>query len=321
MKTINYYLIVVVAILSFYSCNSNNTEAVLQGKLRKESLSIAPKIPGRIVEIRTNEAAQVKKGDTLAVLNIPEVEAKIEQAEGAVFSAKSQYEMALHGATKEQVEQINARYKVAEEQYNFAKKSMERVKNMFKDSLISAQKYDETFAKFNAAKAQLEGVKAKQNEVLGGVRGEKIRMAEGQLRLAEGKLKEANIAYNERFIIAPRNMSIETIALKEGELALAGYNLFVGYIDDTSFFRFTVKESAIINFQINKEYTIELPFEKKSLTAKLVAVKQLAHYANKTSAYPDYELGEAVYELKLIPQNKQDVESLYNNYTAILKYN
>ena len=71
------------------------------------------------------------------------------QAEGAVFSAKSQYEMALHGATKEQVGQINARYKAAEEQYNFAKKSMERVKNMFKDSLISAQKYDETFAKFN----------------------------------------------------------------------------------------------------------------------------------------------------------------------------
>ncbi len=270
------------------------------------------------MEIRVNESNKVKKGDTLAILDIPEVEAKIEQALGAVFSATAQYEMAINGATKEQIQQINARLKAAQEQFDFAKKTMARVKNMFEDSLISAQKYDETFAKYNAAKAQLDGVIAKKNEVLKGVRGEKIRMAEGQLKLAKGKLKEAQIAYAERFIIAPENMSIETITLHKGELALAGYNLFIGYINNSSYFRFTTKESEVNNFEKNKIYSIELPFEKKNVNAKLVAIKQLAAYANKTSSYPDYELGESVYELKFIPEDEKEVENLFINYTAIL---
>jgi HlyD family secretion protein len=35
-----------------------------------------------------------QKGDTLAILDLPEVDAKIQQAEGAVTSAKAQYNMA-----------------------------------------------------------------------------------------------------------------------------------------------------------------------------------------------------------------------------------
>jgi HlyD family secretion protein len=41
-----------------------------------------------------------QKGDTLAILDLPEVDAKIQQAEGAVTSAKAQYNMAKVGQLK-----------------------------------------------------------------------------------------------------------------------------------------------------------------------------------------------------------------------------
>lgn len=320
MKTIQYFSIAILATFLFNSCQGDSNKIkVLEGKVKRETISIAPKVPGRIIEIRVNEGDNVKQGDTLAVIDIPEVEAKMQQAEGAVLSAKSQYEMAIAGARKEQIQQVKAMFDAAKEQYDFADKSLKRIRSMFQDSLIAPQKYDEALAKHNAARAQLNAATAKKNEVLGGVRGEKIKMAEGQMKRAQGALLEAQIAHNERFIIAPINMSVETIALHKGELSLPGYNVFIGYAPKTTYFRFTVRESLLNKFEKGKTYNIKLPFDKeKMIKSKLVAVKQLASYATKTSAYPNYELGESVYELKFVPLNKKETEKLFNNYTAII---
>lgn len=316
---INILITVVSLAALFVSCKSTNKNGVLEGKVKRETLSIAPKIPGRIVEIRVNEGDIAKEGDTLAIIDIPEVEAKLLQAEGAVLSATSQYEMSLNGATKEQVRQAVAMYDAASEQFEFAEKSLQRVKNMFADSLVPAQKYDEAFAKYTGAKAQLEAAEAKKEEVMSGVRNEKIKMAEGQMKQAQGALAEAKVAYNERHIIAPKNMTIETIALNEGELALPGYNIFVGYRMDKVYFRITAKESLIKYFENGKRFKITLPFENIKTNAKLIAIKQLPAYANRTSSFPDYEIGESLYELKLVPENINDANKLYNNYTVLLE--
>ncbi len=301
------------------SC-SENADNQLEGKVKYEVISLAPKISGRILKINVLEGDVVKAGDTLAVLDVPEVEAKMRQAGGVRESANSQHQMALHGATVQEREQAIAGYNATMEKYKFAEKSYKRISNMYKDSLVSTQMYDQTFAEYNAAKAQADLAKAKMNEVVNGVRSEKIDMAKGQLDQASGLVQEAEIAYSERFIIAPKNMTIETIALREGELALAGYNFFVGYEVGKAYFRFTVRESQISQFKKGNDYKITLPFDNKQIDAKLVAIKQLASYANKTSAYPNYQLGESVYELKLNPVSSHSTDSIYNNYTALLIY-
>jgi HlyD family secretion protein len=53
-----------------------------EGKTKKDVISFAPKVTGRIVKILVSEGQTVKKGDTLALLDIPEVTAKIAQAKG-----------------------------------------------------------------------------------------------------------------------------------------------------------------------------------------------------------------------------------------------
>lgn len=311
---------IMLSVLLLTSCSQNKNDKIyFEGKVKKETLSIASKIPGRIDKIFVNEADLVKAGDTLAIINIPEVEAKLEQANGAVAAAKAQYDMALNGATNEQIRQVMAMYNAAFEQYAFAEKSFQRIGNMYNDSLISGQQYDETYAKYIGAKSQFDAAKAKKEEVIHGVRDEKIRMVKGQLQQANGVLREAIVAYNERIIVAPKAMSIETIALHEGELALPGYNIFVGYETNTTYFRFTVSESQIAKYEIGKSYNVSLPYEKANEVASLVSVKQLAAYANKTSAYPNYQLGEAVYELKLVPEDQSAMNKLYINYTALLE--
>lgn len=299
-------------------CQSNAKKEIFQGKVKRDALTIVSKYPGRILEHFVEEGQNVQKGDTLALLDMPEVEAKKAQALGAVEAAKAQYEMALRGATNDQLAQVSAKLDAVTEQYNFAEKSYKRVEAMHQDSLVSDQKYDEVYMQYQGAKAQLEGVQAKYNEVKSGVRNEKIRMAMGTYERAKGALQEAMVAYNERYVIAPQHMSLETIALKDGELALPGYGIITGYQLNSTYFRFTVPESKIMNYKVGESFVVNSPFSKTDYEAKLVSIKQLNRYADITSAFPDYQLGESIYELKLVPIDENKANELYANFTVLL---
>ncbi|CDF79457.1 secretion protein, HlyD family [Formosa agariphila KMM 3901] len=316
MKTRNI-IIAGLAIVSLTACNSSTKLEGVKGKAKRNALTVVSKYPGRILEHYVEEGAQVIKGDTLAMLEVPEVEAKMQQAQGAVDAARAQYDLALNGASSDQLAQISAKLDAVTEQYEFAEKSYNRVNAMHQDSLVSDQSHDEIYMKYQGAKAQYVGVKAKYDEVKKGVRNEKIKMALGTYERAQGALQEANVAYKERYIVAPQNMTIETIALKDGELALPGYGIFTGYQLNSTFFRFTVPESKINNYKIGETYTVDSPFTDTSYQGKLVSIKQLTHYADITSAFPDYELGEATYELKIVPEGTS-ANDLYANITVIL---
>mgnify|MGYP003636485764 CR=1 FL=1 len=301
------------------SCSNPSPIHELKGKVKRDALTIVSKYPGRIIHHYVSEGDMVNPGDTLALLAIPEIEAKRAQALGAVEAAKAQYELALNGASSDQLAQISAKLDAVTEQYDFAKKSYHRIDAMYRDSLISPQKHDEVYMNYQAAKAQYEGVKAKYNEVKSGVRNEKIRMALGTYDRAKGALQEADVAYNERYIIAPQHMNIETIALQEGELALPGYGIFTGYQLNRTYFRFTVSESKINSYKPGQEIQVTSPFTNETFSGKITRIKQLTRYADITSAFPDYELGESTYEIKVTPNNMEDAEHLYANITVLLQ--
>jgi len=315
-------LVVVIALVPtvlLTSCNGRKElENKIEGKVKKETVAIAPKVAGRIVKILVKEADLVKAGDTLAIIDLPDIESKVLQAEGAYLSAKAQYEMAQNGATSFEREQVMAKVNAAKEQFNLAEKVYNRMKSLVKDSLIAVQKYDEAFEKYSSAKAQLDAAEAMKRDVEHGVRREKVDMALGDMKRAEGAMKEAKTAFDERYILAPKQMTIESITLKEGELLLPGYSLIVGCEMEGLYFRFTVNEKNINQFEKGKVYDIEIPSTKGVVKAKLDGIKQLASYADRTSSYANYELGETVYELKLIPENQKDMANLYANMTVLL---
>lgn len=290
-----------------------------EGKAKKDVISFAPKVTGRILKIYVSEGQTVKKGDTLALLDVPEVSAKIAQAQGAVNAATAQEKMAKNGATADQLKQLQAKYKGMKEQYDFAQKSFERASNMYRDSLMSPQAYDEVYAKLQGAKAQYDAVVAELDDVKRGTRFEKVEMAAGQASQAKGALEEAKVAYSERYVIATNDMEIETISLNTGELATAGFALFNGYIPESTFFRFTVPESKIAKYKKGQSVNMQVVYNKENLEGTILYIKQLTRYADITTAYPDYQLQDAIYEIKVKPKDMDKAKNILVNANIILK--
>ena len=315
MKKI-YLLLVVV--ISAVGCGKPKTE-VIQGKIEREQIGIVSKIPGKIIEIRIQEGDFVRKGDTLAILDIPEVDAKKSQAEGAVQSAKAQYDMTLKGATDNQLKQLEAKQKALKEQYELTQKSINRLSNMLKDSLVSQQMYDEAFAKYQGAQSQYLAVQAEISDVKYGARIEQQKMALGQQERALGALQEVSVADSERYIIAPQDMTVESITLKAGELALPGYTLISGTISESTYFRFTIPESRLSKVQKGQEVTVNIVYNKSQVKGKITSVKALGAYANIATAYPDYEIQESLFEIKISPVDISQTKDLFTKTTVTLE--
>lgn len=314
----NFLILIGLSTFILASCNKQ-VERPVEGKVKRDVISFTPKVTGRILAIYVEEGQTVQIGDTLAMLDVPEVTAKIAQAKGVVKAASAQNQMANKGATDNQLIQLKAKITALQEQYNFAKKSFDRADAMFKDSMMSAQQHDEIYAKLQGAKAQLDAAQAEYNDVATGVRNETRTATLGQKEQATGVLKEAEIAYSERYIIATNNMEIETITLHEGELATAGYALFNGYIPQSTFFRVTIPESKIGQYRKGQEVKVKVVYNDQILDGTIVTIKQLARYADITTAYPDYQLEEAIYEIKIKPKDIVAASDIYTNAAIILQ--
>lgn len=321
MKAIKIFTISSILLIGISSCSKNDVITPLRGKVKFETISVSGKIPGRVEKILVEEGDFVRKGDTLARLDIPELNAKLMQTEGAILAAKGQFDMAFNGATKEQLDQIDQKLISAKAQLDFAKESHNRMKEMLKDSLISQQQFDEVQMKLNMAQAQVDAVKAKKLEVTKGSRQEQINQAKGQLNRALGTKEEVSVASRDKFLIAPTDMSIETISLEEGELLSPGYTLINGYVRNSVYFRFTIPESQVYDYKVNQEILIQNPYTKEEYKVVVKAIKQLAKYADITSTSPLYKLDESIYELKTVAVEELSNQDFYMNSTVLIKQN
>ena len=162
-------VVVIVGVIGFFAFTRE--AEVIQGQVEVGEYRVSSKVPGRILEIRVKEGDFVKVGDTLAILDAPEVRAKMEQAQSAQDAASALELKAQNGAREEQIRGAYNVLQQAKAGLEIAEKSYGRVQRLFDECVLSAQKRDEVYAQYKAMEAQMEGevmdIYPKQGELVG----------------------------------------------------------------------------------------------------------------------------------------------------------
>ena len=86
-------VIAIVAVVGFFMLRKG--PEIIQGQAEVTEYRVSSKVPGRILEFRVKEGQSVNAGDTLAILEAPDVVAKMEQARAAEAAAQAQNEKAI----------------------------------------------------------------------------------------------------------------------------------------------------------------------------------------------------------------------------------
>ncbi|MDR0863662.1 MAG: biotin/lipoyl-binding protein, partial [Candidatus Symbiothrix sp.] len=104
-------LLILVALVGWFFLKPG--KPIIQGQVEATEVRVSGKLPGRILELRVKEGDTVRKGDTLAILDSPEVHAKLEQAQAAEDAAQAQNSKAIKGAREEQIASAYAMWQKA----------------------------------------------------------------------------------------------------------------------------------------------------------------------------------------------------------------
>ena len=133
-------VVIIVAIIGFLVLDRD--PEIIQGQVEVTEYRVSSKVPGRILELRVKEGDYVKVGDTLAILDAPEVRAKMEQARSAESAAAALELKAQNGARKEQIQGAYSVLQQAKAGYEIAEKSYQRIQRLYDEGVMSAQKRD-----------------------------------------------------------------------------------------------------------------------------------------------------------------------------------
>ena len=297
-------VVIIVALIGFLALD--RTPDVIQGQVEVTEYRVSSKVPGRILELRVSEGDYVKAGDTLAILDAPDVRAKMEQARSAESAAAALELKAQNGARKEQIQGAYNVYQQAKAGFEIAEKSYQRIQRLYDEGVMSAQKRDEVYANYKAMEAQMMAAQSQYDMAVNGARMEDKMAAAAQVGRAKGAVQEVNSYIHETVQIAQKEGEVANIYPKVGELVGTGSPIMSIAVMDDMWGTFNVREDQLNGMQVGSEFTAFVPAFNKEVKMKVYYLKDQGSYAvwKATKANGQYDL--KTFEVKARPVEKLD---------------
>ena len=308
-------VVVVVGLIGFLTLG--NKQEVLQGQVEVNEYRVASKVPGRILEIRVKEGDYVKAGDTLVIIDAPDVMAKQAQAESAESAASAMDEMARNGARQEQIraafevlQQTKAGLEIAEKSYN-------RIQRLFDEGVMSEQKRDEAFANYKAMEAQVKAAQSQYDMARNGARREEKMAAAAQVKRAKGAVAEVNSYVNEMVQVATHDGEVSEVFPEVGELVGTGSPIMTISLMNDVWASFNVREDQLGSMAVGQTIHAFVPAFNKDMDFKVYYMKDQGSYATwkATKANGQYDL--KTFEVKAKPL--KEYEGLRPGMSVIIR--
>lgn len=308
-------VVAVVAVIGAMSIKQK--PETIQGQVEVSEYRVSSKVPGRILEIRVKEGDYVNVGDTLAILDAPEVRAKMTQAQSAENAAAAMDEMANNGARQEQVRGAFAVLQQAKAGLEIAQKSYNRVQRLYDEGVMTAQKRDEAFANYKALEAQVKAAQSQYDMARNGARSEEKKAAAAQVNRAKGAVAEVNSYIHETMQIAQMAGEVSDVYPKVGELVGTGSPIMSVSLMNDIWGTFNVREDQLDGMKVGSIVTAFVPAFKKEIRMKVYYIKDQGSYAvwKATKSNGQYDL--KTFEVKARPMDK--LEGLRPGMSLILK--
>ena len=308
-------VVAIVALIGFFALGRD--PELIQGQVEVSEYRVSSKVPGRILEIRVKEGDFVKVGDTLAILDAPDVRAKMEQARSAENAAAAQEEMARNGARQEQIQGAFQLMQQAKAGYEIAEKSYQRIQRLFDEGVMSAQKRDEVYANYKAMEAQYKAAESQYEMAKNGARYEDKKAAAALVGRAKGAVNEVSSYINETVQIAQMEGEVTDIYPKVGELVGTGSPIMTIAVMSDLWGTFNVREDQLNGLEMGKTFNAFVPAFNKSIEMKVYYMKDQGSFAvwKATKANGQYDL--KTFEVKARPTEK--FEGLRPGMSLIVK--
>ena len=308
-------VVIIVALIGYLAIDREPD--VIQGQMEVEEYRVSSKVPGRILELRAKEGDYVHKGDILAIIDAPEVKAKKVQAESARNAASALHEMADNGAREETIRGAFELLQQAKAANDIARKTFERVNNLYKEGVATAQRRDEAQAAVEATNAQVKAAQSQYDMARNGARQEERKASSAQVNQASGAIMEVNSYLNETVQVALMDGEVSEVYPKVGELVGTGSPIMTVSMLDDQWATFNIREDQLKGMAIGSELKAFIPALDKNVKMKVFYIKDKGSFAVWKATKASGQYDQKTFEVKARPIQK--VDSIRPGMSVILK--
>ena len=260
-------VVFLVGILGFFFLGK--TDEVIQGQVDCDDYRVSSKLPARVVEIRVKEGDYVHVGDTLAILQVPEVKAQEQAAQATDAAAKAISDLSNNGNRQEVIGTAREVYRQAVAAAEIAQKTFMRMDNLYKEGVITAQKRDEAQAAFKATQAQVAAAKEQLKLAQDGSREEEKRAAAKQAQAAGHAVDVVKGLLKETVQISGVEGEVSDVYSHEGELVGMGSPIMSISLIKDMWGSFNVREDQFNGMKIGSVIHAFVPAFNKTIGMKV----------------------------------------------------
>ncbi len=292
-------VVVIIFIIGWYVYKPE--PIVIQGSAEVNEVRVSGKVPGRIDQLFAEEGQFVNAGDTLVIIDSPEVNAKLAQVTAAKSAAMAQNQKANKGARAETIEGAYEMWQKAEIGVDIAKKSFDRVQRLFEKGVVTAQNRDEVEAKYKAAVATAAAAKSQYDMAKNGAEIEDKLATSALVDQARGAIQEVEAFLSETALLSPISGQITEVFPARGELVATGAPI-MNIVDlNDIWFSFNVREDLLGELKMDKEIEVFIPALNQNAVLKVTYIKVLASYATWKATKTTGQFDAKTFEVRAKP--------------------
>ena len=315
------FAIVIVAVIAFVivmGLSMGKNPEIIQGQAEVSDYRVSSKVPARVARLCVEEGDSVQRGDTLAILEAPDVMAKLSQAQAAVSAAEAMELKARNGSRREQIQSAYEMWQKSKAALDVAEKTYNRVNRLFENGVMPEQKRDEAYAQYQAMIASEKAALSQYEMAVNGARFEDKSAAGAQVARAKGAVSEIASYIDETVLLAAADGVVTEIFPEEGELVGTGAPIMNVARTGDVWFTFNIREDFLPGLAVGSLTEVYIPAFDITVPARITLVKDVGSFAawKATKAAGGFDL--RTFEVQARPLDASGLSGVRGGMTAII---
>ena len=279
---------------------------VLYGNVDIREADLAFNNSEHIDRLLAQEGDRVRKGQLLATLHRPRMQAEVTAAEAQVAARKAAVARLETGSRPEEVRQAQANVAAARAKLVDAKITFERTQNLYKEQAASKQALDDAEAGLNTARADLKVVEEALALAVEGPRVEDIEEARAMLKADEAQLALALEVLKDTELYAPADGIIRNRILEPGDMASPQTPVFTLALNNPVWVRAYAPETALGKLAPGMAADVSTDsYPGKTYPGWIGFISPTAEFTPKNVETPELRT-RLVYQVRIYVCNPQD---------------
>lgn len=219
-----YVLILPFALALFTSCGpkENPNEITASGTIEATDVNVAAKVTGQIVTLYIDDGTPVDSGSLIAAQDRSALDIQLRAAQAALDQARAQLSLTQAGSRIEDVQSAEQAVAQAESNRKLEADEYERIQNLVSGGAATKEQLEQEDTKFHVAQSQLDQAEANLAKVRHLARPEDVSSALAHVNQLEATRDEVQKSIDDSYLTSPLKGTVTHKVAEQGELVPFG---------------------------------------------------------------------------------------------------